>query len=221
MCRPIIYMEDIVKQESFKERVQKEMIDGAWKFQSYFINYEYLICSAAFNKRSYYIINAYEDNYLHLTGVTANIGKKEFFDKCLNGTLQEADFSFIKRNKSEKEVKGSVRRKIKAFSGITQIFSQDSLVEENYKKNRIECSFAIGNEICVVGFSISDPAKPMTLLKSETLDDTKAKVLDVVLRRCKGEIKFDTLILGDRIQLKKYIKDIENYVSDDIIEWLN
>lgn len=56
---------------SFKERVRQEMIKSARQYKNVYVDYEYLICSASFKKKPYYIIDAKEDNFLHLTGVHA------------------------------------------------------------------------------------------------------------------------------------------------------
>ena len=63
-----------------------------------------------------------EDNFQHLTGVNSLIGPQEFYKKSIDGTLNENDFDFIKRNQSEKSVKGSVRRKIKVLPDMMNIF---------------------------------------------------------------------------------------------------
>ena len=55
--------------ESFKERIRQEAIKEAKRYKEIYVDYEYLICSEAFVKRKYYIINAEKDNFQHLTGV--------------------------------------------------------------------------------------------------------------------------------------------------------
>ena len=52
------------EQKSFKERVKESVIQNAYSYKKYFVDYEYLLCSAAFVKNEYYIVSAYEDNYL-------------------------------------------------------------------------------------------------------------------------------------------------------------
>ena len=56
-------------EESFKERAWQEMIKAAKQYKDIYVDYEYLICSVAFEKSDYYIIATEEDNFQHLTGV--------------------------------------------------------------------------------------------------------------------------------------------------------
>ena len=86
---------------SFKERVKKAAIDGAKLYKENFVDYEYLICSKAFENRKYFIAKADESNYLHLLGIHTELAPKDFFEKCLNGTLSEEEFDFFKKNQSE------------------------------------------------------------------------------------------------------------------------
>jgi len=115
------------EQKSFKERVKESVIQNAYSYQKYFVDYEYLLCSAAFVKNEYYIVSAYEDNYLHLTGLHTSLSASEFFEKCYKRTLEESDFDFIKPGQNEKEVRGSVRRKISSLPGMMNMFAGSSM----------------------------------------------------------------------------------------------
>ena len=72
---------------SFKINIIPTLISSAKTYKEYFIDYEYLIFSRAFKNQSFYIIHANPDNFLHLTGVHSKISPKDFFDKCINGTI--------------------------------------------------------------------------------------------------------------------------------------
>lgn len=102
----------MTEQTSFKERVRKAVISNAYLYKRYYVDYEYLLCSKAFVGSEYYIVAAYEDNYLHLTGLHTNLDAGTFFEKCYKGTLKEDEFDFFKKGQNENVVKGSVRRKI-------------------------------------------------------------------------------------------------------------
>ena len=78
----------MAEQKSFKERVKDTLVQCAGLYKGYYVEYEYLICSAAFFKNSYYIISAHEDNFLHLTGIHTNLDAAIFFERCYKGTLQ-------------------------------------------------------------------------------------------------------------------------------------
>jgi len=109
---------------TFKQRVHNEIIAGAASYKAAFIDYEYLIYSSGFANKPYYIVRAEEDNYPHLTGVNALIPAQAFYDKCLDGSLSESDFDFSGKNRSEKEVRGSVRRKINILPLLPNFFQR-------------------------------------------------------------------------------------------------
>lgn len=205
------------EQKSFKERVKDSMIENAQLYKEHFVDYEYLICSEAFNNRKYYIVDGKEDNYQHLTGVNSNVGAGKFFEKCYNATLTEKDFNFLKNNHSEKEVKGSVRRKINLFSCISNIFNTTTMVEEDFVKNKIYCTFAIGNKNCTLGFTLQNKSRPMTLLKGNNLHDDKTKNIELVLRKKNGEEKYNEILAGDAIAFQRYLPDIKELVSDNLM----
>lgn len=86
------------------------------------------------------------------------------------------------------------------------------MVEEDYGKNRIRCSFAAGRDEYTLGFTLASPnTKPMTLLKGKVLDSNKAKHIDLVLRRPSGASSFDMIFFGNidaLIKYKDFVKDI-------------
>ena len=203
---------------SFNERIKQEAIKYSKLYKSNFLDYEYLICSEAFTQKDYYIIKSHADNYEHLLGVHSLISPQEFFDKCYNGTLSTDDFDFIKKNQTEKDVKGSVRRKIKVLSNALNIFNNDSiLTEEGFVKNKIFCSFATSDNTCTFGFITGKYSYPKTLLKYNELDLKKAKNVDLILRKKKAEKYFEELILGDETYIKLYYSKIKHLLSPKII----
>lgn len=203
-------------QKSFTHRVKDTVIYCANLYKKYYVEYEYLLCSEAFNRRKYYIISAHEDNYLHLTGLHTDLDAFSFFEKCYSGTLEESDFDFCKKGQNEKEVKGSVRRKINSLPAIMNMFSKDTSVEEDFEKNRIRCSLAAGNVNATVGFVAVGNAKPMTLLKGNELNLSKAKRLDLVLRRRAGDKIFSEIIIGEIDQLSKYKDILDELLSEEL-----
>lgn len=204
--------------KSFKERIKEEAIQCASIYKSCFMDYEYLVCSDAFVQNTYYIIQSHEDNYQHLIGVSASVSPEEFFRKCMEGSLEESDFSFHKGCRPEGEVKGSVRRKIHVLPEIAGLFCAGTLVEEGFGKNRIRCAFAAGNTVCTLGFSNSAPVRPMTLMRGNQLDGGNAKPVALVLRRRVGLEKFDEVVVGDDGVLRKYSPQIGELLSDGLRE---
>lgn len=201
---------------SFKERVKNEAIANASLYQLNFINYEYLVCSEAFNN-SYHIIRSDKRNYLHLIGIHTTLSAEDFFDKCFDGTLDEADFDFIKPNKSEKSVKGSVREKITVLPNMVRLFEQRLLAEDNFKKNKVGCAFASSDNRCTLGFAVS--GHPKSLLKGNELESSKVKPVDLIFRKQRSsEGTYDELVFGNKADVAKYKDKIVDYISKEFIE---
>ena len=206
----------MTEKKSFKERVKETVIQNAYSYKRYFVEYEYLLCSTAFLKNEYYIVSAYEDNYLHLTGLHTNLDATTFFEKCYKGTLEENDFDFCKSGQNESEVKGSVRRKINSLPFIMDMFNVGTSVEEDFEKNRIRCALATGNASATLGFVVVGNAKPMTLLKGNELNSAKAKKLDLVLRRKSGECRFTEMLIGDAQRLTEHREALSGLLSEEL-----
>lgn len=199
---------------SFKERVKNVAILQSKLYNEKFVNYEYLVCSDAFTLNKYYIIDANEDNYQHLIGVHSLISSQDFFDKCYNGTLQESDFDFIKRFQTEKSVIGSVRRKILVLPDIMNIFSEsDIMVEEIFVKNNVHCSFATTNNKCTLGFINALKSYPKTLLRGNELNSTKARKVNLLLRKETGTEKFSEILIGNTKILMSYYDIIKDEID--------
>lgn len=211
----------MVSPNTFKERVRQTLIECSKKYKIFFLDYDYLVCSDAFSQKKYYIINAYKDNYLHLTGVSTTMSPNTFFERCINGTLSENDFSFVKFGQTESSVKGTVRRKIKVLPYIDNAFSNTSLVEENFQKDNFICSFATSDTVCTLGFSSSEKSKPMTLLQGNGLNLLKQKPIKLILRKQKDKEKFDEIIVGNIMLLTEYLPDIGEFLSKDLLEQLS
>lgn len=94
-------------EQSFKERVRLKLMDCAVLYYELLVQKDYLIFSRNFRYQKYYIVSAFEDNFLHLTGVHTNLKAKNFFEKCYQKTLEDGDFEI-----NDKSQKGSVRRKM-------------------------------------------------------------------------------------------------------------
>lgn len=207
----------MAEQKSFKERVKETVIKNAYSYKKYFVDYEYLLCSPAFVTNEYYIVSAHEDNYLHLTGLHTNLDAATFFERCYNGSLKESDFDFCKRGQNEREVKGSVRRKINSLPSVMDMFNIETLVEEDFVKNRMRCTLAAGNISATLGFVVVGKAKPMTLLKGNELDLKKAEKLNLVLRKKLGESKFTDMLIGDADRLRQHKESISDLLSEDLL----
>lgn len=201
---------------NFKERVKNEAIANAGLYEENFINYEYLICSEAFDNH-YHIIKSDKGNYLHLIGIHTDLTAEDFFDKCHDRSLEEKDFDFIKPNKSEKSVKGSVREKITVLPYMVRLFEQKLFAEDNFKKNKVECAFATSDNRCTLGFAVS--GRPKSLLKGNELELNKVNEVDLIFRKPRSsETPYSELIYGNISDIIKYKEKIIELISEDFFK---
>lgn len=204
------------EKKSFQERVKDTVIEYAKQYKDYFVDYDYLICSDAFQNADYYIVQAHETNFKHLTGVSSEISAGEFFEKCYKGTLEESDFAVSKNGVPDKNAKGTVRRKMKAFPGIIGIFNKDTIVEEDYNHNSIKCSFIAGDNQTTIGFAKTDPCVPLTLLLGEKSNAEKSGHMSLVLRKKSTESLFNEIIVGDISILREKQETLSDIIADDL-----
>lgn len=180
----------------FKERVRQTAIREALNFKNVFIDYDYLICLDTPTGIKHYKISAKQQNYAHLLGVNTLCSKNDFFIKCINGTLLESDFNFLKHGEIEENVKGTVRRKINSLEKMKYLFSSKIFVEESFSKNNITCAIAATDFNITVGFSDGGKSFPKTLLKGNQLSVNATEPL-FVLRKNKNADFFTDIIYGD------------------------
>ena len=201
---------------SFKKRVALEIVENASKYKSNFMDYEYLVCSKAF-KNQFHTIKADSSNYLHLTGIHTKLKPSDFFDKCISNTLNESDFDFVKPGKNEKSVKGAVREKIKVLPEMVELFKNPLLAEENFKKNKVECSFATSDNKCTLGFAVS--GRPKSLLKGAKLNSSKACDVDLILKKPRNSNEgFNEIVFDKSNELEKYMPSISHLLSENLRE---
>lgn len=179
-------------QTSFKKNVLTAICNGAQKYKDVFLDYEYEISSKAFKTQRIFIISATKSNFLHLTGVNTKLTANQFFDKALENTLTESDFDFNKKGQTEKMVKGSVRRKIRFLKDLDKIFDKKTLVEENFVKNKVFCTFAVSENSFTLGFIAVLNCRPKTLLKGNELKNPQK--IDFLKRRKRGMKTFEEFL---------------------------
>ena len=204
--------EEIVE-ESFKNRVAQVAISCAAIYRDSFVEYDYLVCSEAFGNTQCQEIKAEANNYLHLIGVNTSLSPNVFYQKCIDGTLKQSDFDFIKQGQSEKSVKGSVRQKIKALPQMLKMFEQELMVEKNFKKNKISCLFATADSDFTIGFV--ETGRPKSLMRRNQLDEKKSKPVELVYRKKRKEDKYSERIVGNDDSFEKYKDGISNYIKQD------
>lgn len=201
---------------SFKERVRQVAIKQSKIYKNIFIDYQYLICSYDFKKQDFYILSAEQTNYLHLVGVNTFLTPKEFFTKCFNGTLEESDFDFSKKNTNPSVVKGSVRRKIQSLELLNNFFNKKLLIEENFKKNNITCAIATSDNKITIGFTNGEYSRPKTLLKGNELKTNPINI-HLILSKKRNEKLFNTIIYGDKNTLKSFKNKIYHLLSNSLL----
>ena len=198
--------EEVVK-KSFKERVAEAAISCAAIYKEKFVECDYLVCSDAFGENGYQEIKAEANNFLHLTGVNTSLSADEFYRKCIDGTLTEHDFDFVKKGQSEHSVKGSVRQKIKALPQMLDMFDKELLTEKNFSKNRISCLFATADSEFTIGFV--ETGRPKTLMRKNQLDEKKRKPVDLVLRKKRDQDAYSERVFGTDEAFEKYKENIK------------
>lgn len=205
--------EEVIK-ESFKKRVVECAVSCASIYQEKFVEYDYLICSEAFDGIRCQEVKAEANNFLHLLGVNTSLSAEDFYNKCIDKTLEVDDFDFIKKDQSEKSVKGSVRQKIKALPQMLNMFEKDLFVEKNFKKNKITCLFATADADFTIGFV--ETGRPKSLMRNNQLDDTKSRKVELVIRKKRGDSNYSERIVGDESDYEKYEEDIKEYTDRNL-----
>lgn len=202
---------------SFKERVKNVLIDEAKNYRDIYINYEYLLYADAFSEK-YYIITGTKENYLHLSGVHTALSSNDFYEKCINGTLEKAGFEFS--DKSGKDMKGTVRRKVKVLNNFTMLMLQKNIyVQEGFCKNNVVCTLGASDYTCTVGFIKSGKNRdsrvfPKTLLKGNELKNPRKA--EILLRKKKDGTKFDEILIGGKEEIKQCYREIGEYLAPQL-----
>lgn len=200
---------------TFKERVKDVAISCAEIYKKEFVEYDYLICSEAFQEKKYQEIRAEKSNFLHLVGVNTTMSPEAFFEKCINGTLEENDFDFKKKDQSEESVKGTVRQKILSLPKMLRMFDKALFAEKDFKKNKIYCAFATADADFTIGFVKS--GRPKTLMRKNQLDKDKRKSVDLVMRKKRNETTYSQIVLGTKQELDKYNESIKHLIRSEEI----
>lgn len=205
-------------QVSFKTRVLNTIIQCAKQYNTFYVEQNHLLVSNAFKKKPYYIIQAEKDNFLHLTGVSTSLSAVDFFDKAMDGTLAESDIQLITHGKSEKDSKGTIRQKIKNLTSITAVVGRSCMVQEDFKRNAVLCTFASANAQCTVGF-IATPklARPKSLLNGSVVDPTQSAPIKLALAKARSDQKYSSIEIGTINDVADNLTLIQEFLSDSLI----
>ena len=205
-------------QVSFKTRVLNTIIQCAKQYNTFYVEQNHLLVSNAFKKKPYYIIQAEKDNFLHLTGVSTSLSAVDFFDKAMDGTLAESDIQLITHGKSEKDSKGTIRQKTKNLTSITAVIGSSCMVQEDFKRNAVLCTFASANAQCTVGF-IATPklARPKSLLNGNVVDPTQSAPIKLALAKARSDQKYSSIEIGTINDVADNLTLIQEFLSDSLI----
>ncbi len=162
--------------------IKKALIDSA---QSYFslLKNEVIIKSNSFENSNEYILRFFETNFLHLTGLKTSLSTKEFFDRCLAGTVLENDYCLGPNNDRK-----TVKRKLKNLVNIGQFFKEEIMVQETFIKNKVVCRIATSDGSCTIGFvDAKFYLRPKTILANNHLDQNRPifRVVPIIQRIAK------------------------------------
>ena len=205
-------------QVSFKTRVLNTIIQCAKQYNTFYVEQNHLLVSNAFKKKPYYIIQAEKDKFLHLTGVSTSLSAVDFFDKAMDGTLAESDIQLITHGKSEKDSKGTIRQKIKNLTSITAVVGRSCMVQEDFKRNAVLCTFASANAQCTIGF-IATPklARPKSLLNGNVVDPTQSAPIKLALAKARSDQKYNSIEIGTIDDVADNLTLIQEFLSSSLI----
>lgn len=89
-------------------------------------------------------------------------------------------------------VKGSVRHKVRFLKDLDKIFDKSTLVEENFIKNKIYCTFAVSENTFTLGFS---PFQTVVLKLFKKGNELKnPQTIYSIRRRKKGNMDFEDYV---------------------------
>lgn len=163
-------------QKPFKLRALELLKTGAKEY-SKLLGIDFVLTSEKFVNRNRYVLRFYEGNFLHLTGVLTTLTAKEFFDRCLNGTITNDDFDCD----STLLIKGTVRHKLSHIVSISTFFDNDIRCQELFHKGKVKCIIAASDRKYTLGFTGGKGSlNPLTLLHNDFLDNETA-IKDVAI----------------------------------------
>ena len=166
---------------TYKEVIKEKLIKAANEYCK-LINNDFIIASNQFIYQKEYLLRFHKGNFLHLTGVETNLKAKDFYEKCICGTISLTDFDCDSTN----EIKGKVKEKLKNLVTIGEFFEKTLVFQELFKKNRIECKLASSDGKCTLDFiNINDVfCVPLTLLnKKQINEDNQIKDICIIRKQ--------------------------------------
>lgn len=109
-----------------------------------------------------------------------------------------------------------MRKKIRALPYYTAMFAQPLVVQEDFSKNSVFCSFAGTDCNMTIGYIAHKKAHPKSLMLGDAVDWTKAAPVDLLLRRPAGETLFSELLMGTQKELLAYQSKLSTLLSPSL-----
>lgn len=131
----------------FKTKIREQLVVAA-KSYYFLLDKSIILKSSEFKNQSTYILNFSKTNFLHLTGVITELQPTLFFEKCLNETIDENDFTY-----NDVKNKNTIKVKLRNLVNINSFFNKPIYVQEVFKKNKIICRIATADNKCTIGFT--------------------------------------------------------------------
>ena len=161
----------------FKLSTRNKLIIAANEYNK-LVGIDFVVQSDKFLYKKEYILRFHKDNFLHLTGVGAHVSANDFYEKCLNGTIEIEDFNCDSTN----ELKGKIKEKLRNLSEIGSFFEKELVFQEKFEKNRVKCNIATSDGKCTLGFIniAKNIHVPLTLLNRKQIDE-KNQITDFTI----------------------------------------
>ena len=140
------------------------------------------------------------------------------FGEALKLLMNDRDMS-VEQMESESGLSVSTVKRLRA--GQEASAEQIVAISVALRLPPITCSFAAEGVTFTMGFICDGYSKPKTLLRGKKLDPNRTGTLELVLRRKRGEDKFNEILVGNEEILKKYADKVQTQLSDDLLSVVN
>lgn len=182
--------------EGNKSRIKPRIVNGAQNFNKYLNNKVFLItCEDGSSVQ----IRFFQKDYKHLTGIYSNLDELEFYNRCLDGSINTGNIDTNQHyNWSTLNQKTS---KIENLYELLYADAEKTLLLKTLKTNTKDFPVAIRNDaknICV-GFA-GNANKARTLRKATASKDAKeVKRIVKIQGKKNGEINFSEAVYEKKI----------------------
>lgn len=157
--------------EGHKEKIRKQLIEGARNYKHYLMNKIFLIVC---EDGTEYEVRFFKGDYKHLTGIRSDLPDNDFFEYCVNAKIDRGNIET-----TQKYDWGTLKKKGRMIQKIHELLYKDdqkTLLLEALDTKTYVFPIAIkdiANDICV-GF-VSDIHKARSLRRAKNSNNAKAE----------------------------------------------